>query len=60
VVSLAGRVLFETRVSLLDGRASVLQAYTPMEADRIAAEAVPGACAEPHFPYRILIRGPGR
>jgi SAM-dependent methyltransferase len=60
VVSLAGRVLFETRVSLLDGRASVLQAYTPMEADRIAAEAVPGASAQPLFPYRILIRGPGR
>jgi ubiquinone/menaquinone biosynthesis C-methylase UbiE len=60
VVSLAGRVLFETRVSLLDGCASVLQAYTPVEADRIAAEAVPGAGAQPLFPYRILIRGPGR
>lgn len=60
VVSLAGRVLFETRVSLLDGRASVLQAYTPREADRIAADAVPGASAESIFPYRILIRGPGQ
>ena len=60
VVSLAGRVLFETRVSLLDGCASVLQAYTPGEANRIAAEAVPGARAESVFPYRILIRGPGR
>ncbi|HEY6049622.1 MAG TPA: methyltransferase domain-containing protein [Thermoanaerobaculia bacterium] len=60
VVSIAGRVLFETRVSLLDGTASVLQAYTAREADRIAAEAVPGARAESVFPYRILIRGPGR
>ncbi|HYK41713.1 MAG TPA: methyltransferase domain-containing protein [Thermoanaerobaculia bacterium] len=60
VVSLAGRMLFETRVSLLDGRASVLQAYTPDEADRIASDAVPGAHAESVFPYRILIRGPGR
>jgi ubiquinone/menaquinone biosynthesis C-methylase UbiE len=60
VVSIAGRVLFETRVSVLDGTASVLQAYTPREADRIAADAVPGARAEGVFPYRILIRGPGR
>jgi SAM-dependent methyltransferase len=60
VVSLAGRVLFETRVSLLDGRASVLQGYTPGEADEIAADAVPGARAHRVFPYRILIRGPGR
>jgi len=60
VVSLAGRILFETRVSLLDGTASVLQAYTPREADRIAADAVPGSRARGVFPYRILIRGPGR
>ena len=50
VVSLAGRVLFESRVSLLDGRASVLQAYTPEEADAIAADAVPGARAQSVFP----------
>jgi ubiquinone/menaquinone biosynthesis C-methylase UbiE len=60
VVSLAGRVLFESRVSLLDGMASVLQAYTPREADEIAADAVHGARAHRVFPYRILIRGPGR
>jgi ubiquinone/menaquinone biosynthesis C-methylase UbiE len=60
VVSIAGRVLFETRVSLLDGCASVLQSYTTGEADSIAADAVPGAGAQSLFPYRILIRGPGR
>lgn len=58
-VSLAGRLVFETPVSLHDGKASVLQAYTPDEAREIAVAAVPGAKVERVFPYRILITGPG-
>jgi SAM-dependent methyltransferase len=54
----AGPFAFESRVSVLDGRASVLQAYTLEEADAIARDAVPGARARPVFPYRMLITGP--
>jgi len=59
-VSLAGRLLFESRASRHDGPASVLQAYTPEEARRIARAAVPEARVERVFPYRMLITGPGR
>ena len=58
-VSLAGRIVFESRVSLLDGQASVLQAYTLQEAREIARGAVAGARVERVFPYRMLISGPG-
>lgn len=58
-VSLAGRALFESRISVADGEASVRQAYTLQEADAFAAEAVPGARAIPVFPFRLLIYGPG-
>ncbi len=59
-VSIAGRVVFETVVSLHDGRASVLQAYTPDEAEAIATSAVPESRVRRVFPYRMLITGPGR
>jgi SAM-dependent methyltransferase len=59
-VRLAGPLVFESRASIADGPASVLQAYTPEEARAIARGAVPAARVEPVFPYRILITGPGR
>jgi SAM-dependent methyltransferase len=58
-VSVAGPLLFESRASMFDGRASVLQAYTPDEARAIARAAVPGATVRSVFPYRMLITGPG-
>ncbi|MCA1581987.1 MAG: hypothetical protein LC796_11480 [Acidobacteria bacterium] len=58
-VSIAGRIIFESRVSLFDGQASVLQAYTPEEARAIVRDAVPGSRVERIFPYRLLISGPG-
>jgi SAM-dependent methyltransferase len=54
-VSVAGRLLFQTRVSVLDGAASVRQAYTPEEAERIASRAVPGARMQRVFPFRFLL-----
>jgi hypothetical protein len=54
-ISVTGRLLFKTRVSLHDGIASVRQAYTPEEARRIAQDAVPGARVERIFPFRILV-----
>jgi SAM-dependent methyltransferase len=54
-VSVAGRLLFKTRVSVLDGAASVRQAYTPEEAERIARRAVPGARMHRVFPFRFLL-----
>ena len=57
-VSLAGRFLFESRVSLRDGIASVRQAYTPAEAGAIASRAVSGSRVRKVFPFRLLISGP--
>lgn len=56
-VSVAGRLLFESRASKHDGPASVLQAYTPEEARAIARAAAPDARVELVFPYRMLITG---
>jgi SAM-dependent methyltransferase len=58
-VSIAGPLLFESRVSVADGPASVRQAYTQAEAERIAREAWPGTKVERVFPFRLLITGPG-
>jgi SAM-dependent methyltransferase len=55
IVSLAGRLLFRTRVSVHDGMASVLQAYTAEEARRIARQALPEASVRLLFPYWLLI-----
>jgi hypothetical protein len=54
-IAVTGRLFFKTRVSVLDGVASVKQAYTPEEARRIAQHAVPGARVEPVFPFRFLV-----
>jgi ubiquinone/menaquinone biosynthesis C-methylase UbiE len=59
VVSVAGRLLFRTRVSVCDGVASVKQAYTPEEARRIAGGAVNGARVDRVFPFRFLVSAPG-
>ena len=59
VVSLAGRLFFQTRVSVCDGVASVKQAYTPDEARRIAGDAVAGARVDAVFPFRFLVSAPG-
>ena len=58
VISVAGRLLFRTRISVSDGQASVKQAYTPEEARRIAA-AVSGARVDRVFPFRLLVSAPG-
>lgn len=58
-VSVAGPLVFESRISVLDGRMSVLQAYTPEEARAIARGAVADARVDRVFPYRILITGSG-
>lgn len=58
-VSVAGRLVFQSRVSVSDGQTSVFQAYTHSEAASIARGAVPGALVKTVFPYRLLITGPG-
>jgi SAM-dependent methyltransferase len=54
-VSAAGRLVFRTRISVDDGKASVRQAYTPEEAGAFAARALPGARVEKVFPFRLLV-----
>jgi ubiquinone/menaquinone biosynthesis C-methylase UbiE len=56
-VAIAGRAVFRTRVSVEDGMASVLQAYTPDEAESIARLVSPDAAARRVFPYRFLLQG---
>jgi ubiquinone/menaquinone biosynthesis C-methylase UbiE len=58
-VTLAGRVVFESKTSIHDGPASVRQAYTPSEASEISERAVEGSRVRQLFPYRLLIFGPG-
>lgn len=57
-ISLAGRVAFQSRISVTDGAASVRQAYTLEEAGAFAARALPGARVETVFPFRLLISHP--
>jgi hypothetical protein len=57
-ISVAGRLLFRTPVSLFDGMASVKQAYTPEEARHIAGD-VTGARVDRVFPFRFLLSAPG-
>ncbi len=59
-VAVAGRLAFETSVSVQDGQASVRQAYTAREAGEIAERAVPGARAKAVFPFRLLITAGAR
>ncbi len=58
-VAVAGRLTFETRVSVHDGQASVLQAYTREEVLDIARKALPTARVEKIFPFRLLVIGQG-
>ena len=59
IVSVAGRLLFRTPISVCDGVASVKQAYTPEEARRIADGAVTGSRVDRVFPFRFLVSAPG-
>jgi ubiquinone/menaquinone biosynthesis C-methylase UbiE len=57
-LALAGRIAFQSRVSVADGIASVRQAYTQEEAGAFTREALPGARVERIFPFRLLIARP--
>jgi len=57
-IALAGRIAFQSPVSVSDGAASVRQAYTREEAGAFVREALPGARVEPVFPFRLLIARP--
>ena len=57
-IALAGRIAFQSPVSVSDGAASVRQAYTREEAAAFVREALPGARVEPVFPFRLLIAHP--
>jgi SAM-dependent methyltransferase len=54
-VSVAGRFLFRTRTSRLDGRASIRQAYTQQELATIAGRAWRAGEVRRVFPYRLLL-----
>ncbi len=54
-VSLAGRLLFQSSISVADGVASVRQAYTPEEALQIARTARVVGTARRIFPFRWLL-----
>jgi SAM-dependent methyltransferase len=56
-VSVAGPLLFRTRTSVLDGRASVRQAYTRGELAAIARRVFRAAEVRRIFPYRLLVTG---
>ena len=58
LIALAGRLAFQSRVSVADGAASVRQAYTQEEARAFTREALPGARVERIFPFRLLIAHP--
>ena len=53
--AVAGRALFRSRVSMLDGVASVRQAYTAAEAQAIARSVAPTARALRVRPYGLLV-----
>jgi SAM-dependent methyltransferase len=50
-ISLVGPLAFRTRISTLDGRASVLAAYTREEIDSLAAEVLSGASVRGAGPF---------
>jgi SAM-dependent methyltransferase len=54
-VGLAGKLLFRSRISVDDGKASVRQAYTPEEVGEFVTRAVPDAQVRKLFPFRLLV-----
>ncbi len=56
VVSVIGPLAFKSRISVLDGKASVRQAYTKSEMSDLAATALPGAIVDgiAPFTWRLL------
>jgi SAM-dependent methyltransferase len=54
-VSVAGRFLFRTRTSRLDGLASIRQAYTRRELAAIAGRVWHAGAVRRVFPYRLLV-----
>ena len=56
-IAAAGPLFFRSRVSVLDGIASVRQAYTTAEAQAIARQVVPAARAVRVFPCGLLVTG---
>ena len=56
-VSVAGRLLFRSPISVEDGVASVRQAYTPDEALRVARTVANASRARRIFPFRWLLTG---
>ena len=50
-ISLIGPLAFQSEISMADGKASVLQAYTPAEMAACAAEALPGVSVTPRGPF---------
>lgn len=55
VFGVAGRTFLRSRVSVLDGTASVRQAYTTQEAQAIARAVTPTARVARVFPYGLLV-----
>jgi len=51
VISIIGPLAFRTRISTLDGRTSVLAAYTRSEIATLASEILPGASVRPAGPF---------
>jgi ubiquinone/menaquinone biosynthesis C-methylase UbiE len=51
LISVVGTLAFRTRISTLDGQASVLQAWTPSEISALGADVLPGASVRPAGPF---------
>ena len=51
LISVIGPLAFRTRVSTLDGRASVLRAFTPSEISALASDVLPGAAVRRAGPF---------
>jgi ubiquinone/menaquinone biosynthesis C-methylase UbiE len=56
-LALVGRTIFRAHVSVLDGVASMRQAYTRAEAGELARSASPTGRAVDVFPFGILVTG---
>lgn len=54
-LALAGRLVFDSAVSVHDAPASVRQAYTPEELRQVLVAAGTNAVVRPLFPFRLLV-----